>query len=161
MGGDDVVLEPLRDVEDVGRLAAKFLQRVGEDDGRGFVGPRLLGGDDAVDRHADVGHVLRHEIVVAVGDDGQRDAGRAQPFQRRGHVREWSPGRHGGQERVAVLLPVGEAVPLHDLAKGAAQHVTVWAIGAVRGRVVAQFLEVREEPLAIDALRPITDDVDG
>jgi hypothetical protein len=114
-----------------------------------------------VQRHADVGHVLRHEIVVAVGDDGQLDAGLAQPFQRRGDVREWPPGRYGGQKRVAVLLPVGEAVLLHDLAKGVAQHVTVWAVGAVRGRVVAESVEVRDELLAIDALRPIADDGEG
>ena len=45
-GRHDVVFEPLRDVEDVGRIGPELAQGIGEDDGRGFVGSRLLGGDD-------------------------------------------------------------------------------------------------------------------
>ena len=64
----DVKLKPLSQVNDFIGLARQCAHGGGEDAWRGFLRPRLFRSDHTVGRHADVGHIERHAVNVAVGD---------------------------------------------------------------------------------------------
>ena len=90
LGGDVIVEEALRDVQDPLAWDVDRLEGQLEPARARLVGARLLGGDDPGERVAEPLGARGKEIVVAVGDRGEAVA-LAELRQRRGGVREGRP----------------------------------------------------------------------
>src|SRR5205814_649407 len=103
MGGHDVVLPTLGDVDYALRWTLQHLERVLERFGTGLVRVCLFGGYHMVEVHTDVPHAVRDEVVVAVGDDGDRVM-RLEPAQSFGHIGKWLETRYRRDQCVAVFI---------------------------------------------------------
>ncbi|MCY1433357.1 hypothetical protein D9M71_493840 [compost metagenome] len=145
-GRHQVVAEARRNVQHVFRTAAEVVEHVLEGLQARLVGLGLLGGEDLVERHAqlvDVGHDL---FVHRVGEDHQRDlVGDLRQAGR--HVGMRAPGRHGVvvQLSFAAIL---DAPALAQARHGGIENFIIWPpvthhlIQAISGEILDELVHL-------------------